>query len=85
MVKWKQESQRKLYNWLWKYFIGEDTNSDFYLQRQVTKEKRFYFINEKFFFINIVIIHYIVHDDICLMVRKINYFILLFLFIIVHV
>ncbi len=31
--------------------------------------------------INIVIIRYIVYDDICLMVRKINYFILFILFI----
>jgi hypothetical protein len=30
--------------------------------------------------INIVIIRYIVYDDICLMVRKINYFIIYFLF-----
>jgi len=82
---YKKKVLRVSYILTLKYIIGEDTNSDFYLQRQVTKEKRFYFINEKFFFINIVIIHYIVHDDICLMVRKINYFILLFLFIIVHV
>ncbi len=30
--------------------------------------------------INIVIIRYIVYDDICLVVRKINYFILFYLF-----
>jgi hypothetical protein len=59
-------------------YIGDETNSDFYQKTTSDKGEVILFLSIKRT-INIVITHYIVYDDICLMVREINYFIYLFI------